>query len=152
MSLNWENKTLWTHLKKNKSTKDKKSSNKDNKKFFSKLINAHSNPKSTIYPNLSIKIKRKKSKLLISSKMLPKTHDLKKILINQQKLYILINKMKIKKTLLLTKFFLNCKSLNQDSKNFMKIIKLFNKRSNTFDKKVCNRYHLNLKSIKFQKK
>lgn len=84
--------------------------------------------------------------------MLPKTQDLKKILINQQKLFKLINKMKIKKTLLSIKFFLNCKSLNQDSKNFMKIIKLFNKRSNTFDKKVCNKYHLNLKSIKFQKK
>ena len=60
--------------------------------------------------------------------------------------------MKIKKTLLSIKFFLNCKNLNKDSKNFMKIIKPFSKRSNIFDKKVCNRSLLNLKSIKFQKR
>lgn len=72
LSLNWESKTSWTHLKKGKSTKDKKLSNKDNKNSFNKLKNVHLNQKSTTCPNLLIKIKRKKSKSLISSKMIPK--------------------------------------------------------------------------------
>jgi len=60
--------------------------------------------------------------------------------------------MKIKKTLLSIKYFLNFKNLNKDMKNFMKTIKQFNKKSNTFGKKVWNKFPSNLKLIKFQKK
>lgn len=56
------------------------------------------------------------------------------------------------KILLLIKSSLNFKNLNKGIKNFMKITKQLKLKSNSIEKKVCNKFHSSLKLTRSQKK
>lgn len=96
-----------------------------------------------------MKIRRKKLKSLNFYKTIrPIINKALSIMTNKT---IPINKSKNNYKHLLIKSSPNCKN-NQDSKNSMKIIKLFKPKNNTFAKKVYNKSHSNLKSIVSPKK